>query len=95
MSGTRVSLHFEHFTRTVELNPEAVLAHYNLGVATFMTGRVSDALPHIQTAIQLNPDDPDAYGFLAVVLEQLGDEGGARDASEKSKQLKVNQQTGS
>ena len=68
-----------YLRQAAELSPEVALYHYNLGVATFMAGRPADALPDIREAIRLNPDDPDAHGFLAVVLRELGDTPGAQE----------------
>lgn len=59
--------------QSTELRPEIALYRYNLAVATFMAGRPAEALPHIQEAIRLDPGDPDARGFLSVVLRELGD----------------------
>lgn len=57
----------------LEVQPKVALYHYNLGVAVFMAGRPGEALSSIREAIRLQPDDPDAHGFLAVVLRELGD----------------------
>ncbi|MFH1110159.1 MAG: tetratricopeptide repeat protein [Planctomycetota bacterium] len=46
-------------------------AHYNLGVAVFMSGRPADALPHIRESIRLAPDDPQAREFLAFIEKQV------------------------
>lgn len=68
-----------YLRQAAELSPEVALYHYNLGVATFMAGRPAEALPDIREAIRLNPDDPDAHGFLTVVLRELGDTPGAQE----------------
>ncbi|MCH7994062.1 MAG: tetratricopeptide repeat protein [Planctomycetes bacterium] len=69
------------------LRPEFALGHYNLGVALFMSGKPAEAVAPIREAIRLNPSDPDAHGFLAVVLRELGDEAGARQAAEAASDL--------
>ena len=51
--------------------PSLAEAHYNLGVAVFMSGRPADAVAHIRESIRLAPDDPQARQFLSVVLQQL------------------------
>jgi Flp pilus assembly protein TadD/polyferredoxin len=69
-----------HLRQAAALDADVALYHYNLGVATFMAGRPTEALPHIQNAIRLDPDDPEARGFLEVVLSEPGATGGVRDA---------------
>ena len=69
------------------LRPEFALGQYNLGVALFMSGKPTEAVAPVQEAIRLNPSDPDAHGFLAVVLRELGDEAGARQAAEAASDL--------
>jgi len=76
-----------HLRSAVEAKPGVALWHYNLAVASFMTGRPNDALPHIREAVRLSPDDPQAHGFLAVVLEELGDDPGATEARQKAASL--------
>ena len=78
-----------HLTIAIELNPDSAPAHYNLGVATFMTGRLDEAMSFIQRSILLNPDDPDTHGFLAVILEQLGDTEGARKENLEAQRLQA------
>ncbi len=77
-----------HLEDAATADPSFALAHYNLGVATFMAGRPADAVPHIRRAIDLNPRDADAYGFLSVVLSELGDTEGSRQAAEEERRLR-------
>jgi len=51
--------------------PTFAEAHYNLGVAVFMSGRPADALPHIRESIRLNPNDAQAHEFLAFIEKQV------------------------
>jgi len=44
------------WTYTVRYNPNAWLAHNNLGIALAQCGRIADALPHLQAAVALRPD---------------------------------------
>ena len=53
-----------------------------------MTGRAADALPHIREAIRLDADDPDAHGFLAVVLRELGEIAAAAEAAATAERLR-------
>jgi len=61
----------QHLQRVVIDRPSLAEAHYNLGVAVFMSGRPADALLHIRESIRLAPDDPQARQFFSVVLQQL------------------------
>ncbi len=83
----RIEEAIEHLARAVEVRRDFAVAHYNLGVATFMTGRPTEALPHLRAAIHFAPGDPDAHGFIAVVLEHLGDSDGAREAAANARRL--------
>ena len=47
--------------------------HYNLGVAVFRQGRPADALVHVERALELNPDDPNAIGFSTFVNQVLNE----------------------
>ena len=44
---------------------EAPLWHYRLGYALFYLDREEEALPHFQRAAELDPQDPDAPGFIS------------------------------
>jgi tetratricopeptide (TPR) repeat protein len=44
----------------VKADPEMARAHYLLGVALFNTGRADEGRGHLQTFLELAPDDPDA-----------------------------------
>lgn len=85
----RVAEAVAELEQAVERAPHVALYQYNLAVATFMAGRPGDALVPLNEAIRLSPDDADAQGFLAVVLEQLGDADGARAAAERAAQLRA------
>ncbi len=80
-----------HLQTAVKSNPSFALGHYNLAVATFMAGRPTDALSPIREAIRLEPDNADAYGFLSVILRELGDAEAADAAARHAKSLKTPQ----
>jgi Flp pilus assembly protein TadD len=61
----------QHLQRVVTDRPTFAEAHYNLGVAVFMSGRPADALPHIRESIRLNPNDPQANAFLEVLQREI------------------------
>jgi len=48
------------------------VTHYNLGNALFKKGRLDEAIPHYEKALQLRPDDPDARCSLGAVLFRKG-----------------------
>jgi TolB-like protein/Flp pilus assembly protein TadD len=51
-------------TTALELNPSLALGHYGLGAALVFSGRVSEAVPHLEAAIRLSPHDPNMGSFL-------------------------------
>ncbi len=57
--------------RVVTERPAFAEAHYNLGVAVFMSGDPAAAVPHIQESLRLQPDDSQAREFLKVVETEL------------------------
>lgn len=57
---------------TVAHAPQNARAHNNLGDALVTRRRFAEALPHYQTAVQLEPDYVDAQSNLAHVLVMLG-----------------------
>jgi tetratricopeptide (TPR) repeat protein len=57
---------------TVAKNPNAWLAHYNLGVQLAAKGQFADAMASYEEAVRLKPDYADALGNLGVALAQQG-----------------------
>jgi tetratricopeptide (TPR) repeat protein len=57
---------------TLAKNPNAWLAHNNLGVVISSQGNNADAMAHYQECIRLNPNFPEAYNNLGSSLGQLG-----------------------
>jgi tetratricopeptide (TPR) repeat protein len=53
-------------------NPNAWLAHYNLGVALEETDRLPEAAEHWKQTLQLKPDYPEAHNGLGIALVQQG-----------------------
>lgn len=80
LSLNRTADAIPHLQRAVTIDDSVALWHYNLAVATFMSGAPDKALPHIRKVTELDPNDPQAWGFRAVILESLGDIEGARHA---------------
>jgi tetratricopeptide (TPR) repeat protein len=57
---------------TVRRNPDASLAHYNLGVALWALGERDKALTHYREAVRLNPDSIASLNNLATALKDCG-----------------------
>ena len=57
---------------TVSRNPNAWVAHYNLGNALEQAGWIQDAVTHYELAVRLKPDYVEAHINLAFVLLQVG-----------------------
>jgi tetratricopeptide (TPR) repeat protein len=53
-------------------NPNAALAHYNLGNALADQGKVQEAVQHYEQALRLKPDYTDAHHNLGNALRQVG-----------------------
>ena len=57
------------FRHTLEVTKNNFVAHNNLGAALLKEGRTKEAIRQFLAAVNINPDDPDAEGKLAGVLE--------------------------
>ena len=57
---------------TLAKNPNAWLAHYNLGLQLAAKGELSEATEAYEKAVRLKPDYADALGNLGVALAQQG-----------------------
>jgi tetratricopeptide (TPR) repeat protein len=67
----RVYGDLETFYRAIlEKNPQAWLAHDNLGVVLVRKGKLDEAVGHYKEAIRLKPDYPEAYNNYGNVLAQ-------------------------
>jgi tetratricopeptide (TPR) repeat protein len=53
--------------RAVELNPELLEAHLNLGNFYFKINLLADSASHYKKVIEINPDYGQVYNNLAVV----------------------------
>jgi Flp pilus assembly protein TadD len=56
----------------LEIKPDHVEAHYNLGFALAGLGQFDEAIGHYRKALEIKPDDPDAHINLSVALAGLG-----------------------
>jgi len=57
---------------TVTKNPDAWIAHNNLGIALGNHGRRSEAIEHYREALRLKPDYAEAHNNLGFALSQMG-----------------------
>jgi tetratricopeptide (TPR) repeat protein len=53
-------------------NPNAWVAHYNLGVASEQAGKLKEAIAHYEQALRIKPDYAEAHNNLGLVLLGLG-----------------------
>jgi tetratricopeptide (TPR) repeat protein len=60
------------WTYELRHNPEAWLAHNNLGTALQNTGQLSEAMEQFELTLQINPNYADTYYNLGTVLLQTG-----------------------
>ena len=60
------------YTATLERNPNAWLAHLNLGNIALEQGRTAEAIGHYETAERLEPDYPSTHFNLAKIWLQEG-----------------------
>ncbi|MFT3831076.1 MAG: tetratricopeptide repeat protein [Opitutaceae bacterium] len=63
---------FTLYQATLARNPACWMAHNNLALALAEAGRVAEALPHLEAALQLRPDYPEALNNLGDDLTRLG-----------------------
>lgn len=59
---------------TADKRPANPRAHYNLGVALFLSGRAEEAVARYESALRLEPDYVDAHNNLAWILATDGNE---------------------
>jgi len=63
----------EIYERVVDLAPDWIEAHINLGVAYYQTGQISDACASFRTAVELDPLNGISRYNLGCTLEELGE----------------------
>ena len=72
---TRPELMFqaiENYRRVIELAPDWIEAHINLGVALYQVGRIDEAQAAFQAAVRLDPENGISRYNLGCVLEERG-----------------------
>jgi tetratricopeptide (TPR) repeat protein len=60
------------FRRAVELHPEHMLSHFNLGSVLEEAGELEEARRHLRLAVRLDAAHADTHYNLAFVCERLG-----------------------
>ena len=62
-----------HFERAIELKPDYVSAHFNLGTAYFYLHRTQQSIDVLQRAVELDPSSPASHNRLGAVYLESGD----------------------
>src|SRR5690242_12417540 len=60
------------WTDTLAKNPDSWMAHNNLAGLLLKEHQFDDAIAHLQTALRLKPDNPQAENDLAVAFDMQG-----------------------
>ena len=59
------------YEEVLELRPDDVPTHNNLGLALHALGNTDEAIAHYQEALRINPDYAEAHNNLGLVLERM------------------------
>jgi tetratricopeptide (TPR) repeat protein len=83
------------YERALQLNPEYLEAHRNLGDALLQTGRPREAIEHYRQLLQLKSDIPAVYYNMALAYAQMRQSSEAIAAARQALELARSQgQTG-
>ena len=83
----KVSKAFDSFTKSLEHAPRHFEAHYNLGNLYFEGDNIRLARMHYELAIEINPDFPNLYFNLGLVLALMEETKASIDALLKYQML--------
>lgn len=72
LAGAQAEAAAESFRRAVQLDPQLVLAHHNLGNALTQMGYLEEATIAYRRALELQPDFAETHVTLARTLERMG-----------------------
>ena len=61
----------EHLERAVEMSPNYVLAHINLGLLALDQGETEEGLARLRGVARMAPDWPEAHHWLSVALDRV------------------------
>mgnify|MGYP000653347983 CR=1 FL=1 len=70
----------QEYTKLIHLNPHLAVAHQRLGLAAASDNNLWLAINELQTAAQLDKEDPDTQNDLGLVYLQIGDTKSAKQA---------------
>ena len=70
--------HWRDFERALDINPNHVNAHYNLGYIYSRQGKLDNAVRHYRAALRGKPDFASAHYNLGLVLQMQGKTGDAK-----------------
>ena len=70
--------------RALYLDPFECIISYNLGLVHLNTGQYASAFHYFSASINLKPDFPSSYMYLAITLSRLDDFDNACNAYEKA-----------
>jgi tetratricopeptide (TPR) repeat protein len=73
-----------HFEQALEILPNYVQAHNNIGLLLNRQGKTEDALRHFEKALETEPDSAVAHGNIGAVLSSLGETNKAISHFEKA-----------
>lgn len=77
----------EHFRKAVEIAPDYMEAHNNLGARLLKAGQAKDAVPHLERAVELDPGSSMAFGNLAAAYMLTGRLPDAERAARQAERL--------
>merc|ERR1712139_274504 len=75
--------------RALYLDPFEWIISYNLGLVHLNTGQYASAFHYFSTSINLKPDFPSSYMYLAITLSRLDDFDNACSAYEKALEMEA------
>lgn len=70
----------EIWERLVRAHPAEPTLRVNIGLALLKTGQPEDALEHLDRALEIDPENPRAWGYYGLVMWRVGRLAEARDA---------------
>jgi tetratricopeptide (TPR) repeat protein len=77
----------EVYRRIVKVRPRDPVAHQNLGLALYLQGRYADTVPHLEKALDLNPNLFGAWLYLGISRFRVNQFSDALQDLQKARQL--------
>ncbi len=77
----------DHLERAIEMSPDYVLAHINLGLLSLDEGKTEDGMARLRGVTRMAPDWPEAHYWLSVALDRVGEPDEALAAAENAAAL--------